>query len=85
MRAKARVRARVGLRVRVRVRSGLGLGIGLGLEMTQAERVMKDRNMAKFIRAPSPSGSTRSAAVRQVNMTSLGANFWPTNSSTWLR
>ena len=53
--------------------------------MTQAEMVMRDRNMAKFILAPSPSGSMRSAAVRQVNMMSLGANFWPKNSSTWFR
>eukprot|EP00964_Phaeocystis_antarctica_P008141 scaffold4396_cov68-Phaeocystis_antarctica.AAC.2 len=52
--------------------------------MTQAEMVMKDRNIAKLSRAPSPKGSMRSAAVRQVNMISLGANFCPKKSRTWL-
>ena len=50
--------------------------------MTHAEMVMNDRNMAKLSRTPSPMGSMRSAAVRHVNMTSLGANFWPKKSSS---
>ena len=50
--------------------------------MTHAEMVMKDRNIAKLSRAPSPKGSMRSAAVRQVNMISLGANFCPKKSRT---